>query len=279
MQTFADLSVNKNGADPIKVKSVSTDQPWLGVVELNPGSGEAGDFPTTYRAQIDRTGLDVGEYAGNITFESEKNLVTITVVMQVAVIVSPTKINLGATLSTTDLTVIDGPGTLSDPYIDVPWLVIQKINSGTAADESFTSQYRVTLDRTGLDPGEYNATITFASDRNTVEIPVFMQVADIADSAAGALYVQLKDPDSFETIAQKTVYLEGGIYRFRFDGVAAGRYQIFAGTNLDNDTLIGDGGEIIGAYLSLSDPEKLQLDRNLDGLDFGVGINQNLSAQ
>jgi serine protease len=61
--------------------------------------------------------------------------------------------------------------------------------------------------------------------------------------------------------------------------VAAGRYQIFAGTNLDNDTLIGDGGEIIGAYLSLSDPEKLQLDRNLDGLDFGVGINQNLSAQ
>lgn len=153
------------------------------------------------------------------------------------------------------------------------------INSGTAADEGFLSQYLVKADRTGLDPGEYNATITFASDKNTVEIPVFMQVADIADSAAGALYVQLKDPNSFETIYQKTVYPEGGIYRFRFDGVAVGRYRIFAGTNLDNDTLIGDDGEIIGAYLSLSEPVTLQLDRNLDGLDFGAGINQNLSAK
>jgi serine protease len=277
--TFADLSVNKNGSDPISVKSVSTDQPWLDAVELNPGSGLAGNLPTTYRVQIDRTGLDLGEYTGNITFESEKNLVNISVIMQVAVIVKPAEIYLGTMLSTADLTVLDGPGTLSDPYINVPWLIIEKINSGTAADEGFFSQYLVKADRTGLDPGEYNAIITFASDKNTVEIPIFMQVADIVDSAAGALYVQLKDPNSFETIDQKIVYPEGGIYRFRFDGVAAGRYRIFAGTNLDNDTLIGDDGEIIGAYLSLSEPVTLQLDRNLDGLDFGAGINQNLSAQ
>jgi hypothetical protein len=287
--TFADVTVDKNGSDLIKVNSVSIDEPWLYTVEMGPGYGQDGNFPTTYRVQIDRTGLSPGEYEGIITFKSDNNSVNITVNMQVAnpprLIVSPAKVYLGSTLSTADLTVLkDGPGTInfSEPYIndiDRQWLVIEKIDAEIAADENFLSQYLVKVDRTGLSPGEYENIITFKSDNNIIEIPVFMQVADVADSAAGALYVQLKDPISFEMIDQKIVYPEGGIYRFRFDGVAAGRYQIFAGTNMDNDALIGDGGEIIGAYLSLSDPEKLQLDRNRDGLDFGVGINQNLSAQ
>jgi serine protease len=277
--TSADVTVDKDGSDLIAVQSINTDQPWLDVVEIDPGSGQAGNFPTTYRVQINRSGLDLGEYAGNITFESENNHATISVIMQVEVIVKPAEIYLGTTLSTADLTVLDGPGILSDPYVNVPWLVIEKTDSSTAADETSLSQYLVKADRTGLDPGEYDATITFASDRNTVEIPVFMQVADIADSAGGALYVQLKDPDSFETVAQKIVYPEGGICRFRFDGVAPGRYRIFAGTNLDNDALIGDDGEVIGAYLSLAEPVTLQLDRNLDGLDFDAGINQNLTVK
>jgi serine protease len=159
------------------------------------------------------------------------------------------------------------------------WLVIEEITPGAGELGNFPTQYRVHADRTGLDPGEYETTITFASDNNTVEVPVIMQVADVADVADGALYVQLIDPDSFETVYRQIVLSESGLYRFSFAGVAAGRYLIFAGTNLDNDALIGDAGEVNGAYLSLAQPVTLQVDQNLSGLNFDTGFNLVLSAQ
>jgi serine protease len=106
-----------------------------------------------------------------------------------------------------------------------------------------------------------------------------MQVADVADFADCALYVQLIDPDSFKTVYWQTVLPEAGLYRFSFAGVAAGRYLIFAGTNLDNDALIGDAGEVNGAYLSLAQPVTVQVDQNLSGLNFDTGFNLILSAQ
>ena len=106
-----------------------------------------------------------------------------------------------------------------------------------------------------------------------------MQVAAVADVADGTLYVQLIDPDSFETVYRQTVNAEAGTYRFNFADVSAGRYLIFAGTDLDNDKFVGDAGEVNGAYLSLAQPETLQVDQNLSGLDFGAGINLVLSAQ
>jgi serine protease len=142
------------------------------------------------------------------------------------------------------------------------------------------AKYRIHVDRTNLAPGEYRATITFdVRQQHRVTVPVTMQVADAADIAAGILHVQLIDPDSFETVYRQTVTSEAGLYQFNFDGVAAGRYLIFAGTDLDNDKFIGDAGEINGAYLSLSEPVTLQVDRNLSGLDFNAGFNLVLSAQ
>jgi serine protease len=279
----AELTVDKNGSDQITVLSFSADQQWIEVKEAIPGAGGSGNLPALYRVQIDRTGLDPDMYEATITFVSENNTKNILVTMQVAappvLTVSPGSIFLGATLSSADLTVgIDGPGpiTFSDPEVDVTWLMIEAIEPVTG---DLPAQYRVHADRTGLDPGEYEATITFASDNNTVEVPVVMQVADVADVADGALYVQLIDPDSFETVYRQIVHSESGLYRFSFAGVAAGRYLIFAGTNLDNDALIGDAGEVNGAYLSLAQPVTLQVDQNLSGLNFDTGFNLVLSAQ
>jgi len=103
-----------------------------------------------------------------------------------------------------------------------------------------------------------------------LEVPVGMQVATVTDVVNGALYVQLRDPNSFETVYLETVFSEDGIYRFNFDGVASGSYLISVGTDLDNDKLVGDGGE---AYLSLAQPISLQVNQNLSGLEFGVGFN------
>ena len=111
------------------------------------------------------------------------------------------------------------------------------------------------------------------------DVDTGIALADVADVVDGTLYVQLIDPDSFETVYRQAVTSEAGIFRFSFPSVAEGRYLIFAGTNLDNDALVGDAGEANGAYLSLAQPVTLQVDQNLNGLDFGVGFNPILSAQ
>jgi hypothetical protein len=282
-QTSEVLTVNKKGTGSITVQSVFSDVDWLEIDEINPDARASGEFPVQYLVLANRTGLNSGAYNATITIESDSNQVDpveIPVTMQVAappkLTVSPGSIYLGTTLSSADLIVgKDRPGsiTFSPPEVDVAWLEIEAIGPITGEPPA---QYRVKADRTGLDPGEYKTTISFLSDNNTVEVSVFMQVIGVADVAEGALYVQLRDPNSFETVYQKTVYSEGGLYRFNFDGVAAGRYLIFAGTDLNNDKVIGDDGE---AYLSLAQPVILQVDQNLSGLDFGAGFNLTLSAQ
>jgi hypothetical protein len=283
------VTVDKIGTALINVQSVSADAGWLAIDEINPGAGESGDFPTQYRFMADRSGLAPGLYRATIKIESDGipvDPVEIPVTMEVAIpsvlTVRPGTIYLGTTLSSADLTV-DKNGTdlitVQSVVSDVNWLVIEEINPGAGEIGDFPSQYRVHVDRTSLDPGEYEATITFASDNKTVEVPVVMQVADVTDVADGVLYVQLIDPDSFETIYRQTVTSEAGLYRFSFAGVAAGRYLIFAGTNLDNDALIGDDGEVNGAYLSLAQPVTLQVDQNLSALNFDAGFNLILSAR
>jgi hypothetical protein len=278
----ADLTVDKIGPGPLAILSVSDGAAWLSTAK-DPAAGD-GDFPVQYSVQVDRTGLAAGEYGATITIESDSNTVTVPVTMTVAappvadafLTVSPGSVFLGTTLSSADLTV-DKNGTDSITVqsfgSDVNWLVIEEINPGAGESGDFPAQYRVHADRTGLDPGEYEATITFASENNTVEVPVVMQVADVADVVDGTLYVQLIDPDSFETVYRQAVTSEAGIFRFSFPSVAEGRYLIFAGTNLDNDALVGDAGEANGAYLSLSEPVTLQVDRNLNGLNFDTGFN------
>jgi hypothetical protein len=278
----ADLTVDKIGPGSLAILSVSDDAAWLSTVK-DPAAGD-GDFPVQYSVQVDRTGLAPGEYGATITIESDSNTVTVPVTMTVPappvsdafLTVSPGSVFLGTTLSSADLTV-DKNGTdsitVQSVGSDVGWLVIEEINPGAGESGDFPAQYRVHADRTGLDPGEYEATITFASENNTVEVPVVMQVADVADVVDGTLYVQLIDPDSFETVYRQAVTSEAGIFRFSFPSVAEGRYLIFAGTNLDNDALVGDAGEANGAYLSLSEPVTLQVDRNLNGLNFDTGFN------
>jgi len=81
--TSADLTVDKDGSELITVNSISINRQWVGVVELNPGYGQAGNLPTTYRVQVDRAGLGSGDYTAVITFESENNTIEIPVAIQV----------------------------------------------------------------------------------------------------------------------------------------------------------------------------------------------------
>jgi serine protease len=156
------------------------------------------------------------------------------------------------------------------------WLSI----SEAAVDSEGLGRYRVAVDRAGLSPGVYSGSLLFDSTENDVEVVVLMQVGSFAAGSldAGRHFVLLVDPDTMETVAAQAVTASGGVYRFRFDDVDPGGYLIFAGTDFDNDLLICDPGEACGAYRTLDQPERLEVDDDMLSLDFGTGFGLRLSG-
>ena len=141
--------------------------------------------------------------------------------------------------------------------------------------------YTVALNRGNLAAGTYTATITVVSSANTINIPVIWQVGDSALSGnAGHHYILLYDATSGTLVEQVDVSPLNGIYRFQFNDIPAGNYEIFAGSDFDNDGFICDVGEACGAYLTLARPTTVQItSANLNQLNFSTSYNVNFISQ
>jgi serine protease len=163
----------------------------------------------------------------------------------------PTSLNFGTALNSIEVVAQNSGGgtlTLNAPVENVAWLAV----TPRTVDANRLGSYVVSVDRRNLTPGTYTASITFASSANSVQVSVIMQVTAAAASGdAGYHYVLLIDPDSGETVYQAEANADRGEYRYQVTGVAPGVYQVFAGTDSDNDGKICDAGEACGAYLTL----------------------------
>lgn len=147
-------------------------------------------------------------------------------------------------------------------------------------DADGLGRYRVSVDRTGLSAGIYSGKLHFESSENDVEVAVLVQVGSFAAGSpdAGRHFVLLVDPDTLETLRAVALNASGGVYRYRFDGVEPGEYLVIAGTDLDNDLLICDPGEACGAYRTLDQPQRLDVDADMRALDFGTGFGLRLGG-
>lgn len=182
--------------------------------------------------------------------------------------VSPSSLNLGLSATSAELSVSElGSNTITvtDVSDDADWLTVSEDD----VDENGLGAYIVVVDKTGLFDGNYSATITFASDSNTVEVPVKMQVntSGIVPDA-GYHYALLVNPDDLkDIIASDYMEASNGVYEYSFT-VSQGAYLIFAGSDRDRDDYIGDAGESFGAYISTDQPAEITADRDISGLDF-----------
>ena len=79
--------------------------------------------------------------------------------------------------------------------------------------------------------------------------------------------------------ARDNVPFSPGGYAYAFTNVAAGTYQIFAGTDSNNDFIIGDPGEAFGAYLTLDQPVPITISNDQGGLDFISNFDVSFPAQ
>jgi serine protease len=194
-------------------------------------------------------------------------------VLPLTLIVNPAALNLGPQ-STATLRVEKTGGNAGDQLLvnaitaDVPWLDITEEN----VDADKLGTYTVIVDRNQLLPGIYTANITVDADSptvNDIEVPVSMQVVTpIVGGNAGFHYVLLVDAETFEIKVRDNVPFSPGGYAYSFTKVPAGTYQIFAGTDSNNDFFLGDPGEAFGAYLTLDQPVPITISDDRGGLDF-----------
>ncbi|MEZ5578999.1 MAG: S8 family serine peptidase [Candidatus Competibacteraceae bacterium] len=184
--------------------------------------------------------------------------------------ISPAALNFGISLDSQTLTVLNGGGgelIVNPPTEDSGgWLSV----TPTQVNADGTGSYTVAVRRENLADGVYSATMTFTSNADTISVSVIMQVANhLSVGSVGQQYVLLVKPDSGETVQDATGQLQpDGRYTFTLSDIPAGTYQLFAGSDANNDLFICDAGESCGAYVTLDAPVTIEVDRDLSGLDF-----------
>jgi serine protease len=193
-------------------------------------------------------------------------------VTSAALSAKPGRIDFGAVVPTATLELTKlGSGSLAVASVvsDEAWLTV----TPAAIDANGLGSYTLNVGRSGLGAGSYSATVTATSNTGTVaKIPVSMQVGTGPVQAnSGRYWILLMDENS-ELVQQVATNGTNGQYDFRFDGLAAGTYTIFAGTDSNWDDFICDDGEVCGAYPTLGLPATLEVSGDRHGLDFNVGL-------
>jgi serine protease len=197
-----------------------------------------------------------------------------------AIMATPRSLNFNAADSTLELVLSNsGTGTLQVTSVtsSVAWIAVSR---GTV-DANGVGRYSLRVTRTGMADGTYSAQIDIASNAGALRVPVVIQVkaGPPLASNAGYHYVLLIDPDSGDTAYEVPVAASNGFYTYRFDNVANGTYELFAGSDADNDGEICDEGEACGAYLTTDQPTTVTVDRNRTLMDFVSGFDVSIRSQ
>lgn len=159
---------------------------------------------------------------------------------------------------------------------DAAWLTV----GAASVDANGLGSYTVSVNRGGLSAGSYSATISVSGgDGSTIRIPVSMQVgATVTQANTGRYYVLLLDAN-LNLVKQTVVEGSAGRYAYRFDGIAAGTYYLYAGTDSDWDDFVCDDAEVCGAYPTVGTPQTFSVDADRANLDFTAGLVASPSTQ
>lgn len=157
-----------------------------------------------------------------------------------------------------------GIGTLSVTGVtgNAPWLTLSPA-SGTAP-----LKVQATVDRTGLTEGERTATIRVNADATqgarSASVQVEMRVGGKTMGDVGEVFVLLLEPASSDPVAQTETDATQD-YSFRTPPVKPGKYEIIAGTDLDDDGFICDIEDACGLT---SEPVTIRSGQETSGIDF-----------
>ena len=181
---------------------------------------------------------------------------------------STSLLNFGSSATTLDLALENrGKGDLLLTHITTAqsWISVEPVD----VDANNLGLYSVIVDRTGIPAGVYGGELTIISSVNTTSVSVLMSVVDQNSGGdVGRVYLLLLDPQTGEISAQAEATSNNGEYQFEFRGIDSGTYELSAGSDTDNDLFICDAGEACGSYLTADQPILIDLNADLEGIDF-----------
>ena len=171
----------QNVGSGVLVWSVNESIDWLSVSPSN-GSTPVGG-PTSATITVDRSDLDPGMYTEVFSIASNGGTRTISVSIKVSedplpptLSVSPTELDFETTDTLIELDVEnDGEGTVTWQLAETETWLNTSVTSGATTSATPTTVV-VTVDRTGLAPGQYTTNIEFTSDGGDITVPVEMTV-------------------------------------------------------------------------------------------------------
>ena len=204
---------------------------------------------------------------------------------------SSSTLNFGSSLTVANLTLSNqGGGDLSVTGVvnNTDWLTVTEANTNASG----LGSWRISVSRQGLDEGTYRTELVFNSTAGDASVTIEVRVSDEAGGDVGVVYVLFIEAES-QQIWQAATALNNDLsyvdqnYSIttnyllspdftEVDRLPAGRYEIWAGTDNDNDLFICDAGETCGAWPSLDFPEFLEITDDLDGLDFSSNYQVSL---
>lgn len=186
--------------------------------------------------------------------------------------------------ATNDLTENDA-GVLSVKSIkdadnqDVSWLSLDAVVWG---------ENRVTINRTGLAEGRYQADVVINSTTlGDLTIRMILQVGNPEVSAnAGVQYVLLIDADAepdadgiLPTVAGSAPLVANkGEYFYQITDIKKGRYLVSTGSDLDFDNVICDAGESCGQYPTLEQPKIITISEDTPFLELDMSVNYSFGS-
>ena len=85
-----------------------------------------------------------------------------------------------------------------------------------------------------------------------------LRQGNVGGVVGGQVVTQFPDPRQERGMVEPL----NGLYSFRFSRIPQGTYKIISGSDSNNDFIICDLGESCGAYLTLSAPRELAINRS-----------------
>lgn len=189
---------------------------------------------------------------------------------------APDGLNFGVGVSSMPLNLFNagaGELTVTSVQSDQPWLTVQS----TAVDAAGLGDYTVTVDRSALTDGIYNASLSIVASSGSSTLPVLMRVGGSIDSDTGLSYFVLIN------VATGNLYqVDGlptlGVYQLNFSDIPKGDYLLLGGTDMDNDGYLCADGELCGGYPSIEQLRPITIADDLSNLTFSVNFPQSLQS-
>lgn len=137
-------------------------------------------------------------------------------------------------------------------------------------------EYELSLDASGLSKGVYSETITVdyqygstpTNASQAFNIRLYIGELDTLGEVS-KMVARLVDVDADKTIMDVPLNSD---FSFEFTNIPKGNYQVFAGTDIDNDGYVCSQAEVCGAYPYLIDRETILLDKDTDQIDIYVNM-------